>query len=1557
MATKRAAPRATELAFDRYEHRAELGHGGSGRVVEVLDRADDGALRAIKIVLPEHAERLGWELEVLAGLAHPSLARVHELLRVERPLGPPFRLPRGAFVLVEDRAPGAPSDTVFVALDAPARAVLARAVAAQVAGALAALHARGLAHGDVKPGNVVVRAEGEPHATLVDLGLAVAFGRSGIGGTPRFLAPEALLGERSPATDLYALGGTLHEWLVGAGGDATRSDLPAHGPSAWSELPSWVDPELAALVRSCLSERPADRPRLAADVARALGARDVLTLLGAPSAVERARRASVVPMVGRTREVERIASAIRAALAGPRPRPALIAVRGPAGSGRTRVVMEAVRAAQSEIARAAQDARVEVPTFRPFRRSPVVPHTPTILFAQGDGAEAVALHRAAVLSGAPVVVVLEREAEVSGADVDVVLEALGAVPFGELTRLLLEGSEGSVAEAYRRAARGLPGVLVRMISERWMSGGDPRAGPVEGPSRALVGADLGAGRDLALAAALAGGAIDSRTARRVAGRDASRIAETLVARGIAGRDPDGRLRLTDAYAARVLEDATPEARRAAAALVASTLGPGPGRALARGALGAPDAADELLAEATALRDAGSPEGAAQLLARARVVLADDRLLVAHADALLAAGDVVGALALLEGTGDTWLRGEALRRAGRWDEARALLERLDAADRDRPAARASLVRIALALGKPPPELEGLRGSGRASAFVQEALALAAAARGQPERALAIAEAERDAVEAAAALPAFERARAGARLCAVEASARAALGDAEGAHAAFERSARLAAAAGERHAAAAFLVNLGIGRLELGLLGPAIEALTRGAEQLVLLGRDRDAARALYNVANAALLAGDRAHARHAAEGARDEATRVGDEDARALAEVILADVDVGEGRPRAAQRRLTELAERGPSPLVASRLATARALGADLAGARAALARATLDDDAPTPIRIEHALAQARLSLAAGDPHAASEIAREALARLGARGGFELRLRALSVAVDVADALGDGPSVQSALRSQRSLLDRALASLPPERHAQFRALHARALGAEPAQTSGPGTEAALVAGHARALLEEASSSAIAARLVASARTLAAAEHAFLVVREPSGALAVRAGHGAGGALDVRSARFSTSIVARCLDRRARVVSIDAGADLALDPGASIHALAVRSVVAVPLAQGERPAVLYVDDRLRPSAFGASLVEALEDLSAFASIAFANAARARRERRAQALAARRERTLRVTLEEKTREAALLAAERPDQVDLVAESPAMRAVVALAARVAASDASVLLTGESGTGKEVVARFVHRASARAGGPFVAESCAAIPAALFESALFGHARGAFSGAVARRRGLFELAEGGTLFLDEIGELPLPMQAKLLRALSAREIRPMGAERTRPIDVRVVAASHRDLRAMVQRGELREDLFYRLAVVEIALPPLRERPEDVEPLVRHFAHAQGAATIEPSAIAALSAHPWPGNVRELENEVRRALALDGGALLLANLSTRVRGDTEAGAGEGDLDVKRATDRLERRLVERALTRAGHNVTQAARLLGLSRFGLQKMMSRHASTRR
>ncbi len=301
-----------------------------------------------------------------------------------------------------------------------------------------------------------------------------------------------------------------------------------------------------------------------------------------------------------------------------------------------------------------------------------------------------------------------------------------------------------------------------------------------------------------------------------------------------------------------------------------------------------------------------------------------------------------------------------------------------------------------------------------------------------------------------------------------------------------------------------------------------------------------------------------------------------------------------------------------------------------------------------------------------------------------------------------------------------------------------------------------------------------------------------------------------------------------------------------------------------------------------------------------------------------------------------------------------DIVCASPAMRKVLEVADRVAGTDATVLVTGESGTGKEAVARRIHVMSPRAEAPFVAVNCAAIPGELLESELFGHARGAFTGAVRERAGRFRQAAGGTLFLDEIGEMPLPLQAKLLRVLQEKVVDAVGADKPVPVDVRIVVATNRDLPERIRDGTFREDLYYRLNVVELRVPPLRERPEDIPPLVDRFMRelAQGRElTVPPPVMEELASRAWPGNVRELKNACERmAILCRGAEVSLEDLPPRPPVQRPAGgAGDGAADEwpplppgGLSLVDLEKRVIERALRLKGGNITQAAAYLRIPR---------------
>jgi len=319
-----------------------------------------------------------------------------------------------------------------------------------------------------------------------------------------------------------------------------------------------------------------------------------------------------------------------------------------------------------------------------------------------------------------------------------------------------------------------------------------------------------------------------------------------------------------------------------------------------------------------------------------------------------------------------------------------------------------------------------------------------------------------------------------------------------------------------------------------------------------------------------------------------------------------------------------------------------------------------------------------------------------------------------------------------------------------------------------------------------------------------------------------------------------------------------------------------------------------------------------------------------------------------------------------------NVICSSPPMRKVMQLVSRVAPTNSTVLITGETGTGKDVIARAIHYNSARKDGAFVVADCASLAESLLESELFGHVRGAFTGAVKDRKGLAESARGGTLFLDEISTISPQIQGSLLRLLQEREIRPVGSDKPVAVDVRLIAATNRDLQELVDEGTFREDLFYRLSVFTIRLPPLRERPEEIPLLAHHFIQtfskefAKPIDSITPRAMAVLEAHEWPGNVRELEHVIERAVLLaDSRTIDVDSIPT---GGEHTGTIWGDVPDDATTlaerkqelrasavERVERLFVLKALRKAGWNVSQAARDVGMARPNLHALMRKHGIT--
>ncbi len=466
----------------------------------------------------------------------------------------------------------------------------------------------------------------------------------------------------------------------------------------------------------------------------------------------------------------------------------------------------------------------------------------------------------------------------------------------------------------------------------------------------------------------------------------------------------------------------------------------------------------------------------------------------------------------------------------------------------------------------------------------------------------------------------------------------------------------------------------------------------------------------------------------------------------------------------------------------------------------------------------------------------------------------------------------------------------------------------------------------------------------------------ATHATVLLQEDSlpgdGVLSavtrVRGPNGAGMA-PKDSVRVARSVFRKVVRERAAVLAADApSGELSSE---SLLGASIRSTIGVPLWQGEEiVGVLQIDNRAAPGMFTTADVDALGVLAANASLAVANARLIHRLESAEELLERENRFLR------NRERA-----RRGTAEVVGKSAAFTALLSQIGKVADTRVSVLIEGETGSGKELVAAALHYRSRRRERLFVAQNCAALPEALLESELFGHKRGAFTGATEDRKGLFELADGGTLFLDEVTETPLALQAKLLRVLQEGEVRPVGANHPKHVDVRVVAATNRDLEKEVAEGRFREDLYYRLKVFPLRVPPLRERREDVLLLAAHFLARYSAEIGRPvagfsqPALDLMVAYAWPGNVRELENEVQRlVIQADVDSCIEPELlSPKIRQieGTILGAGvpRTEANLKKMMDQVERHLVSEALRTHGNNKTSAAKALGITREGLHKKL--------
>ena len=823
-------------------------------------------------------------------------------------------------------------------------------------------------------------------------------------------------------------------------------------------------------------------------------------------------------------------------------------------------------------------------------------------------------------------------------------------------------------------------------------------------------------------------------------------------------------------------------------------------------------------------------------------------------------------------------------------------------------------------------------------------------------------------------------------------------------AFDRSAEI----GDVHTLAAVALNLGALQADAGAYGEALAATERAIRELGRMGTTAELGTALFNAANLFVQVGQLGAARRALARARDEGARRGATAVvEAFAGFVEGDLERREGQPARAtalyQRAAGALRENGRAhEATAALLAAAETLAESgmLTDARRALAEAARrrseeggsgDDD-------ELALARGRVWLASGAADA--DLGAGALAaqlrlladRAAAQGRLPTAWRGALIASRLWNKDGDRTRAAEAFTFATRIFEEVRLATPQayrsglESDPEARWL---ASGSSGPPAEGVAQEAALAAraahteGRLRRLLRinkrlnsELRLPRLLEMIVDTVIELTDAERGFLLLEDESGQLVVKVARNIDQhTLDGAELELSRSIARQAAAGGEPIVTIDAAGDDRFKQAMSVSDLHLRSILAVPLHVKGRPVgTIYVDHRLRKGAFGADAVSLVLDFAEQAAIAVENARLLaelrRRERQVDALNRRMQVELSARREELTgikkelRENREALAVRYDYRNIVGRTPRMLELFRLLDRVTDTALPVVIHGESGTGKELVARAIHFNGPRRERPFVSENCAAIPETLLESTLFGYARGAFTGAEHDTRGLFEVADGGTLFLDEVAEMSPGMQGKLLRVLQAGEFRRLGSERTRKVDVRIVAASNKELSRMVEEGKFRQDLYFRLNVARIFLPPLRERREDIPLIVAHLAAkhagagrgASGPKPIDADVLARLIDYRWPGNVRELENEIMRAMALSGDRITVADLSPQVaaRGEGAAGAPEDpdSLSLRPRVERLERSLIREALARCGNNQTKAAEALGLSRFGLQKKLRRY-----
>jgi len=1626
-----------------------IAKGSFGRVFKIVDRS--GQPRALKVAVATNGAEamLLAEFEQLAKLDHPSLPHVFEVGRTPERVAD---VPAGAPYFVTEWIAGGASDAARWTDPAAIWSLLA-----DLAGALAVIHANGLVHGDVAPQNILLANE---RAVLVDLGLASG---AGARGTPQFMAPEALAGHVDARGDLYGLGASVAKLVLGRPpfvgtsiGELAHAILTQPHPA----LPD-VPAALADLIDRLYARDAERRPASALAVLDEL---DQLAPAIAPNVARRARPAIAAPPAPASWPG---ADAWIAKLAHGLTSPRVHAVVGTPGSGARILVDGAVRRWQLE--RAAQrretsplvagtldEVAGQLGCAPLAAGAPVAGWIDRVARAVREHAGMVVLELAEDPRGAAVVAALARaqSAFATIAIVDPVVRTGEGVTRHEVAALDVAGvitlaaamlgrtPPAAWAEALHAVSGGaaLTAIeLVRSLAHEpdpfaivWSARSTAGLAEVRARQLAAIGPRA---RRLAFAIAAFGGRVALAQVLGVVEGEASLAdASELERAGLARRNP-GEVAIDRATLVAVEGVAGDELRELAQRALAGADLSLDARAALLGhadlddtlARTACDVADDLLAHgradrarALALRVIAAAPAHAIAISRTRTAPIDPARAIAPTRgtptaATARAGMIASRAAMTLGAYKEAieLAGAAERdgadpvaaqlaiartsqRAGELDAAEQTLAELFRAHPDHAEIAGAYAKLLVTRSHYDEARRVARSGGALAGLRAEAAGLAAFYLGELDEADQAFAALEVGATAGGETAAIGRALS---LRGMIAQQRGMLGLASDR---YRDAARRLGEVGEIHAAATAELNLGTVLVERGRASEALPRLAAASRVFADLDATTEQIAADLNRGNALVAVGQATEARIAAERALAGATS--SPHLRAFALIVLGDARRRLGDDAGAASAYREalaignerddahvqasayiaLAEAGHAPETGT-LDEVEALCASdddrdrwtIARGRLALAHAPRD---------VHTLELARTATDAPtipEPAAFSlgELARacaEVAKRASDADRIERAFRAHAVAAQLAQRAGDRAlAVHETERARAAHATIVTAAAPSFRTALDRDPDAMRLAPEPAPAAvaprnDPDTSLLRrMLMLSRRLNSHAEVARILDEVIDTAIELTAAERGFLLLRQDDGELRpVVSRNFAAADLEASDRSVSRSIAERAAQTGEPVITVDAGVDERFAVAASVAALRLRSVLAVPLRQhGTVTGCIYVDHRLRGGAFDDHAASVLGELADISAIAIENARLTERLRRTTHEVDELNQRLAADLEERDAELVRVKAELPDRDRLrhryeriVGRSPAMVKMLDLVDRAAVAALPVVIVGESGTGKELVARALHDHGPRKDAAFVAINCSAVPEPLLESELFGHVRGAFTGADRDRRGMFEVADGGTLFLDEIADTSVAMQAKLLRVLQDGEIRRVGEAKTRKVDVRVIAAAQRPLAELSAAGAFREDLRFRLEVIAIVVPPLRERDGDipllVERLLERLSPGKAPPRLTRAAMRALAQHRWPGNVRELENALARGVAMGGDVLDLEDLPESIaaaaaRPEPAKPALGEDLRLKPALVATEQAYITAAMTRAKQNQTVAARLLGLSRFGLQKKLRRLA----